>query len=138
MWLLLLALTAGAVEKAHTLRTAQVKRLMVEWAPGVNALHVDFVGESDRPLGGLSFYLPEHLTLKSGKAVTAKELSGACLRACEQPLELGGPRVLRMVKEFSAELKRGGQLKFWVSGKETFNGQEWDFDVRGEARIPAE
>lgn len=132
---LALALSAAGADKAHTVRTAQVREIKAEWRSNINALYLDFYDDQERWMGGAALFLPENLSVKSGKAVTVKDLNGACLRSISRPFEMSGPRVLRMVKEFSAELKRGGQMKFSIVGKETLDGQEWDFDVRGEARI---
>ena len=129
---------AWAADKAHTVRTAQVSKIELVWNDQVHALQLDFIDDLNRRIGGVSFYLPDKYTLKSGKTLTLKDLEGVCLTSMERPYEVSGPTFLKFAKEFSVELKRGGTVRFTVQGKDSFCGQEWDYDVRGEAKIPTD
>lgn len=147
---LLLLLPAWGADKAHTLRNEQIQKFGIEWSDGekgINGFIVDFFDEHDHRIGGVTFFLPQPvpgpngkptggLSVNSNRTIGPKELDGFSVSCVERPFDLGGPPASRLLKEFSADLKHGGTLHFWVKGKQSYMGQEWDLDVRGDLKIP--
>ena len=140
IWIALLLLCSGlwAADKPHTLRTAQIKRYAVEWSDavkGINGFNVDFFDAEDKYIGGVTFLFLSSFNQKA-RSAGLKELEGNSLSSAEKPFSVGGRSIFKLAKEFSVDLKPGGALRFWVKGKETFQEQEWDFDVKADLQLP--
>jgi len=137
LWLCLF-LTTWAADKAHTMRTAQIKKYVVEWKDenSINGFNVDFFDGENEWLGGVTLLFPSNYVPKAGRTVSLKEIESVSLRCPEKPFSVGGRPIYKLTKEFSAELKPGGAFKFWIQGKESFMDQEWDVDVRADLKLP--